>query len=152
LTLLCVRTANADANNAVGAGVSIIGALESSASPSGPASAPCRVSQHADAFHGDKRSTCDHLVEDREQTIDMLLIVYDLDHYRQVRRQLDQAGRVNHAVRAETGDSMNDRRASKAFRAQSFEERASQRRVMPLVRFTEKDANEELIAVEYAHD
>ena len=45
-----------------------------------------RIPQHADTLYRDKRSTCDHLVKDRDQTIDVRLIVDHLDHDRQVRR------------------------------------------------------------------
>jgi hypothetical protein len=110
-----------------------------------------RILQHADALYGNQRSTCDHLVKDGDQTIDVCLIVNDLDHDRQVCGQLDQAGRVNDTVRAKPCDAMHDSRTGKSLSPETLQERSRQRRVVPLVGFAEKDANEELIAVEYAH-
>ena len=40
----------------------------------------CRVLQHSHALHGDQRAASDHLVEDREQSVNMRLIVDDLNH------------------------------------------------------------------------
>jgi hypothetical protein len=54
------------------------------ASLCGPASARCGIPEYANAFHRNKRSPGDHLVKDREQTINMRLIVHDFDHDRQV--------------------------------------------------------------------
>jgi hypothetical protein len=110
-----------------------------------------RILQHADALYGHQRATCDHLVKDRDQTIDVRLIVNDLDHDWQICGQLDQAGRMNDAVRAKPCDAMHDGRTGKSLSAETLQQRSRQRRAMPLVGFAEKDANEEVIAIEYAH-
>lgn len=42
----------------------------------------CRVLQHSYAFHCDERTASDHLVEDREQSVNMRLIVDDFNQRR----------------------------------------------------------------------
>ena len=109
------------------------------------------VPDDAHTFYCHERPTRHHLVKDWGQTIDVRLIVNDFDHDWQICRQLDQVRRVNDTVRANPCHAMHDSRTSKAFSAETLQERPRQRRVVPLVRFAEEDANEELIAVEYAH-
>ena len=59
-----------------------------------------RVPQHPHRLDRHQRTAGQHLVEDRQQTVDVLLIVHDFNQDGQVGRQLDQIGRVNDAVRA----------------------------------------------------
>lgn len=81
----------------------------------------------------------------------MCLIVDDFDHDRQVCGQFDEAGRVDDAVGAKAGDTVHDRGTRETLGPESLEERTRERRVPPPIRLAEKDANEELIAVQYAH-
>jgi hypothetical protein len=95
-----------------------------------------RVLHDADSLDGDQRTAGDHLVQDRQQFVDMGLIIDDFDQYRQIRREFDEACGVYHTIRAESRHSVDHCRAGKALASQSLkedpepagEDRACQRR------------------------
>ena len=58
------------------------------------------VPKHTHLFDRHEGTPCNHLVEDRQESIDMCLVLDNLDDDRQICRQLDQPGGVDDAVRA----------------------------------------------------
>ena len=80
----------------------------------------------------------------------MCLVVDYVDHDGQVPGQADQAGGAGDAVRAKLRRRGTNRGAGETG-PEPLEERTRQRRVPTPVGLTEKDANEELIAVQNAH-
>jgi hypothetical protein len=90
-------------------------------------------------LNGDERTPGDQLVEDRQQSVDMRLIINDLDQHGQIAREFDEARGVNYTVRAESGHAVDDRRAGKAFTAQPLQQDAMERCMMKLVRLSEED-------------
>jgi hypothetical protein len=69
------------------------------------------VPEHTHLFDRHEGTSRDHLVEDRQEPIDMCLVLDNLNHDGQVRRQLDQAGSVDDTVRAKACDAVDDRGA-----------------------------------------
>lgn len=110
-----------------------------------------RILQHPDSFHRHQRPTSDHLVQDGKQSIDMRLIVDNLDEDRQIRGQLEQARGVDHAAGTKASHATNHRRAGEPFCTQSIQQGSGEWRVMPLVGLPEEDADQKLITVEYSH-
>jgi hypothetical protein len=110
-----------------------------------------RVLHDADSLNGDERTAGDHLVEDRQQSVDMRLIIYDLDQHGQVAREFDEARGVYHTVRAESGDAVNYRRAGEAFTAEPVQQDAMERRMMKLVRLSKENPHQALVPIQYSH-
>ena len=81
----------------------------------------------------------------------MLVVVDDLDQYRQVRRELDETRRVDHAAGTKPRNAMDNRGTGESFRAKAFEQRAREWSMPPAIRFPEEDSNERLYAVKYSH-
>ena len=95
-----------------------------------------------------ERPLREHLVEDRKKLVDVSLVVHDLDEDGEIGRQVDDALSVDDAGSSKPGEAVNDRRTCEALLAQSFEQRAVERLMMPLVRVADEDANQTLLAVE----
>lgn len=98
-----------------------------------------RVLHHPDALNCDECSTRDHLIEDGQQSLHVCFIVDNLDDYWQIRRKFHQARRVNHAARAETGDTVSDRGPRESLSPEPLEQRSGERGVMKLIGLSQKD-------------
>jgi hypothetical protein len=80
------------------------------------------ILEHSDALHRDERPTGDHLVEDGQQAINVGLVIDHFNDDRKVSGQLNQAGRMDHAAGAKTGDTVHHGRSGEAFSAQTFQD------------------------------
>jgi hypothetical protein len=69
-------------------------------------------------------------VEDREQSVEMCVIVNHLNQHRQIGRELDETRRVNHAAGSKSRRGMHHGRTGEPLRAHAFEQRTRQRLVL----------------------
>jgi hypothetical protein len=67
------------------------------------------VTRNTHLFDGHERTSDDHFIEDRQESILVRLIVDYLNDDRKVSRQFNQARRVNHATGTKAGDAVGDR-------------------------------------------
>jgi hypothetical protein len=77
----------------------------------------------------------------------MSLVVNDFDQDRQVRRELDEAGGVDHTARAESGDAMDDGRPGEALAPKPLQQSSRKRRMVKSVGLAKEDPDQELIAI-----
>src|SRR5712664_3814491 len=100
--------------------------------PAGP------IEQHFRALERDQ-PVADHLLEVGHERFDLVRRVDDLDHDRQILRELQQLGGVNAAVSTEAHEAFDDRRAGEAALARLDHDRFVERLPVPAVRFADED-------------
>lgn len=106
---------------------------------------------HMDVLDRDERASGHHLVQDGDQSVDMLSVVDDFDDHRKVSGQVDDVGRMDHAAGAESGHSMENGGAGETLSTQPFEQRSIKWLMMPLFFFAEEDPDDEVFAIQNAH-
>src|SRR5438477_4628018 len=99
------------------------------------------VGDEADLLEG-HQSLADHGVEVRQEGLDPLGRVDDLDHHRQVLREPEDLGRMDAAVRAEAERAAEDRGAGHAAPARVLDDDLVERASVMLVALADEDAEQ----------
>ena len=89
-----------------------------------------------------------HLVEQRDDAVDVLGGVDDLDHDRQVLGQPQDARRVQAGIGAETLDAAQDGRAGEALLANALDDCLVQGLAVPRVRLADEEPQELALTLE----
>jgi len=105
------------------------------------------VHQHDHVLHRD-HSLRDHRFQVRQQDLDLLLSVNDLDHYWQVRGHLQEPGLVDHAAGPKPLAAPEHSRPTEAQVADLLNNRLIERLVLVLVGLANEDAKEDAVLVD----
>ena len=98
----------------------------------------CAVENHLHALECDE-TFLHHAVQMRKERRDLVLGVDDLDDDREVRRESQDLGRVEPAVRAEADEPLPHRCASESLLPRLFDNRLVQRSTVPAVGLADED-------------
>lgn len=90
-----------------------------------------------------------HAVEQRDELPNALFRIDDFDQNRQIRREIEDAGRVDDGMPAETFDAFEYRSAGKSALPRRFHDRRVERLAAVTIALTDKDAKEFAGALEF---
>src|SRR4029450_7788360 len=115
-----------------------------------PLAAFGRVAEDAHLLHRDE--TAPHeAVHFRQHRLEVLPGVDALDHERQILGQPQDVRRVDHGIRAESGDAPHDGRAGEASGPEQLDERGEERPPAGTVGLPDEHAHQDLLAVDLSH-
>ena len=111
-----------------------------------------QVLDHLDLFDGDQPAALRRLeqfVQLRQEPVDLLLVVVDLDDHGHVAGQVQDLGRADPARGTVAEDAPPRRRARQPGRPRLLDDHLVQRRVVHLVRFAEENPQQFGFALEF---